>query len=327
MIGKRVLSRQEKEMIQQTFLYVRGSLDKVLVGQEKVKDMMTFAILCDANSKIMLQGGTGMGKTTLCEFLKSGFASEKITMYSDMFPSDLLVLLKKKQESLVKEKKELQFLFIDEFNRASARVQDALIEFLAQKKFTIEGETYRFSDFYVMVSQNDEEFVGTYDVSQAIYDRFDMSLYFENLREEELRFLLFGDFSPATHFPFPKLNSQYVQNAIATSLWDDASIDLMMSAVQKINAMQMDGKNFFGGPNYRAHEYAKKLAKLSALVDGRDKVEPSDIANFVPYLYRHRINQNFFSMNDSRVLESFSDVQEAILKLNRKPFKSIRIKR
>lgn len=102
------------------------ALNQVLVGQDEVKKVVASSILSDTNSKILLTSNTGMGKTTLANYLASGFNSERISVTSDMIPSDI-------QEQL-KRNTNLNFLHIDEFNRASGKVQSTFIELFAKNK-------------------------------------------------------------------------------------------------------------------------------------------------------------------------------------------------
>ena len=108
-----------------------STLDQVLVGQRKVKKVVATALMCDTNSKILLTGNTGVGKTTLSNFLASSFCSERISVTSDMIPSDIQEQLKKNSA--------MQFLQVDEFNRASGKVQSTFIELFAEHQMSVAG--------------------------------------------------------------------------------------------------------------------------------------------------------------------------------------------
>ena len=96
-----------------------SSFDSVLIGQKKVKKVVASSLLCDKNARMLFTGSTGVGKTTLANFLASSFNAERISVNSDLLPSDI-------HEQLI-DKPDLQLLQVDEFNRASGKVQSSFI--------------------------------------------------------------------------------------------------------------------------------------------------------------------------------------------------------
>ena len=81
--------------------------------------------------------------------------------------------------------------------------------------------------------------------------------------------------------------------------------------------MALDGQRLFGGSNIRAHKFALKLAKLTALRNGRSQIFPSDIVDFVNYIYMHRIDQNIACIGEKQVLDKFDEVKSKILSMKR----------
>lgn len=69
-------------------------LNQVLVGENEAKKAIASGLLCSPNSRILLTGYTGVGKTTLAKFLYNSFNSERISITSDMLPEELLATLK-----------------------------------------------------------------------------------------------------------------------------------------------------------------------------------------------------------------------------------------
>lgn len=306
------------EKVMETYQSTISSLDEVLIGQKNVKKVIASSILCDSNSKILLTGNTGTGKTTLSKFLGSSFCLERISVTSDMIPSDI-------QEQL-RNKPRMNFLQIDEFNRASGKVQSAFIELFAEKQMSIGGVQYKFDDFYVFATQNSADISGIFNVPQAVYDRFDVNVYFDDLTEEEKRFLLFSEFEPAT---MSSLSLEELKLCkIAVSKFQSGKSkgeikkdeDVMMKAFEIIDSMTMKEKKMFAGSNIRAHKFALKLAKINALANGRNYLLSADIADFVNYLYMHRIDQNIARIGDYEVEERFYDVKQQILSIKRRKF-------
>lgn len=289
-------------------------LDNVLIGQKEVKRIISAAMLCDNNSHILLTGNTGMGKTTLTNYLASNFNKERISVTSDMIPSDI--------QGQLMSKPNMNFLQIDELNRASGKVQSTFIELLAEKQMSIDGKIITFNDFYVLATQNSADISGIFNVPQAVYDRFDINIYFEdlfkNLSDEEKRKLFFSNFEPAMKSNLNMEDITFTKNAVNQFEINRNDEKIILQAFDIINDMSLNEKKLFAGSNIRAHKFAIKLAKLSAMADGRTYILPTDIAEFIYYVYMHRIDQNVARMNDDNVLDVFEDTQNEILSLKRK---------
>ncbi len=70
-------------------------------------------------------------------------------------------------------------LLADEINRASPKVQSALLEAMAEGQITTGDQTYLLENvFFTMATQNPVEMEGTYPLPAAQLDRFFMKLYF-----------------------------------------------------------------------------------------------------------------------------------------------------
>lgn len=285
------------------------TLNEVLVGQDNVKKAVVSSILCDTNSRILFTGDTGMGKTTLANFLANSFNSERISVTSDMIPSDV-------QEQL-KQNFDLQLLQIDEFNRASGKVQSAFIELLAENQLTIGVKKYTFKDFYVVATENGADIGGIFNVPQAVYDRFDVNVSFTSLTDEEKRKILFEDFESNLQGKINIADILFTKGVVESFKISEEDVDLMMKMFKIIDGLMHDNRKLFFGSNIRAHKFAIKLAKLNALIDGRNYIKPRDLADFVNSLYIHRINQNVLRVNDEEVQETFSYARNRILELKR----------
>ena len=79
-------------------------------------------------------------------------------------------------------KKALYFVYIllaDEINRASPKVQSALLECMAENQITMGENTYPLEKlFFTIATQNPVETEGTYPLPTAQLDRFFIKIYF-----------------------------------------------------------------------------------------------------------------------------------------------------
>ena len=304
------MEKSSIERVNQIYHSVLSSLDDVLIGQTNVKKAIAASILCDLNSRILLIGNTGTGKTTLSNYLASSFKSERISITSDMLPSDV--------QNQLKEQNDLEFLQLDEFNRASGKVLSAFIELFAEKQLSVAGERYNFHDFYVFATQNSADISGTFNIPQAVYDRFDISVYFESLTESEKRQLFFNNFEPPIKSDINENDLRFAKATVDEFKTGKSDEDLMMKIFGLIDEMKINGKKLFAGSNIRAHRYALKMAKLAALSNERNYILSSDITTFLNYIYMHRIDQNVAIIGEENVLSIFEDVQKKIRAVKRK---------
>jgi len=308
-MGKSTI-KQKVEKVTDIYEYVMSSLNKVLVGQKSAKKIIAASILCDTNSRILLTGGTGVGKTTLAKYLAKSFPSERISVTADMIPSDI--------QNRLKDKQDMQFLHIDEFNRVSGKTQSALMDLLEENQMNIDGQEYKFSDFYVLATQNSSENSGIFNVPQAVYDRFSVSIDFDYLTDEEKRTLLFSGFVPNLENKISMEDICLVKRILDEFAMDEKDQDLLLSAIDLIDKAQLFGKRLFAGSNIRAHVFALKLAKLKALTSQRDYILPTDYAEIIKYVYRHRIDQNVASIQEASVEDCFNKLQDQIVSLKRR---------
>ncbi len=305
-----MISVRTMDGVMMVYNSVFSALDNVLIGQTDVKKVITSSLLCDTNSRILLAGDTGTGKTTLSNFLASGFRSERISVTSDMIPSEV--------QNQLKYKTDMQLLQVDEFNRASGKVQSTFIELFAEKKMSINGVAHHFNDFYVIATQNSTDISGIFNVPQAVYDRFDVNVYFSNLSDAEKRELLFRGFEPATYCTIDKRHLSATKKVVDQFPMDKKDEDVMLKVFNLIDGMELDNEPLFAGSNIRAHKFALRLVKLFALTQGRTTLMATDILDFLDYVYMHRINQNLARIGDREVVDRFNDTKNKICSIKRR---------
>ncbi len=301
----------DTDQIKEYYLQVRGYLDTLLVGQKKAKDVITAALLCDKNSHILLMGMPGTGKSTISNNIARNFDSKKISITSDLLPSDILA-------AIINKKDTLQTLQLEELNRASGKVLSVLIELLADNKITCESGEVGFSDFYVIATQNDSEIAGIFDVPLAVYDRFDVSINMEDLTFEELEQVLFEYKAVVEKANFDLKNVVDVTSkAVADFVFDKEDRRVIMEATRELDTKTFSNQRLFGSSNIRGHQFAMKMAALHAYVAGREWIMPDDIADYINNIYRHRINQFLLKMHDEQASTAMEEIRKKVLNIER----------
>ncbi len=165
---------------QETFAAVRAELARVVIGHERVIELILAAFF--AGGHVLIEGVPGIGKTlivrSLAEALNLSFNRIQFTV--DLMPADITGT-RVIDESAGGRR---EFLFIpgpvfahvllaDEINRATPRTQSALLEAMAEQQVTVAGQSYPLAPpFFVLATLNPIEMEGTYQLPEAQLDRF-----------------------------------------------------------------------------------------------------------------------------------------------------------
>lgn len=157
------------------------NISKVMVGKEKVIQLVLAALLADGH--VLLQDVPGTGKTKLARSLAASLSGEfaRIQFTPDLLPGDVTGMniynRKTGEFELRKGPVFTNILLADEINRATPRTQSGLLECMEERQVTIDGESMKLEDpFFVIATQNPVETAGTFPLPEAQLDRFMMKL-------------------------------------------------------------------------------------------------------------------------------------------------------
>src|SRR5688500_5603049 len=149
---------------------------KTIVGQDELLERMFVALL--ARGHLLVEGVPGLAKTMAIKTLALAIGGQfqRIQFTPDLAPADVV-------GTRIYNQREGEFqvflgpvfanlLLADEINRASAKVQSALLEVMQERQVTIGRETYPAPNpFLVLATQNPIETEGTYALPEAQVDR------------------------------------------------------------------------------------------------------------------------------------------------------------
>lgn len=149
----------------------------VLEGKRAVIELAVVTLL--ARGHLLIEDVPGVGKTTLARALAAslGVSFRRVQFTSDLMPADVL-------GGNVYEPSTGKFSFrpgpiftnvllADEINRTTPKTQSALLEAMDEGRASIDGHTHALGDpFFVVATQNPQDFYGTYPLPESQLDRF-----------------------------------------------------------------------------------------------------------------------------------------------------------
>ena len=151
---------------------VISNIEKVVLGKRKQISLAIAAYLAEGH--ILLEDVPGVAKTILARALSRsvGCVFKRIQCTPDLLPSDINGVSIYNQKTSEFEFRPgpifSQTVLADEINRATPRTQAALLEAMAERRVTADGQTYNLKPpFLVIATQNPVDHEGTFPLPEA----------------------------------------------------------------------------------------------------------------------------------------------------------------
>ncbi|MBL7890929.1 MAG: MoxR family ATPase [Bacteroidia bacterium] len=276
---------------------IKREVNKIIVGQDEMIELLIAAILADGH--VLIEGVPGVAKTLTAKLLSRTMSVQfsRIQFTPDLMPSDIIgtsVFNLKTSEFEFKQGPLFSnIVLIDEINRAPAKTQSALFEAMEEHQITVDGKTYALAPpFIVLATQNPVEQEGTYRLPEAQLDRFifKIEVDYPNL-EDETRII--ADFHSRKNSI--DLNSVHsVMNANDVKSYRDKVGEIhieshLISYIAKIVNQTRNNSSLYLGASPRASLSILTTSKAIAAMRGRDFVTPDDIKFVAIPVLKHRV--------------------------------------
>src|ERR1700756_1179927 len=151
---------------------ILANMEKVIIGKRQQITMALVAYLCEGH--ILLEDVPGVAKTMLARALARsiGCTFKRIQCTPDLLPTDVTGVSVFNQKTTEFEFRAgpifAQTVLADEINRATPRTQSALLEAMAERRVTVDGQSYSLkAPFLVLATQNPVDHEGTFPLPEA----------------------------------------------------------------------------------------------------------------------------------------------------------------
>ena len=289
--------RTDLSGLNQRMYAIRNEIGKVIIGQQKMLDLLMIGLLCDGH--ILIEGVPGVAKTLTAKLMAKIIDVDfsRIQFTPDLMPSDVV-------GTSVFNPKEGDFYFkpgpvfsniilIDEINRAPAKTQAALFEVMEERQVTVDGVTHEMRfPFIILATQNPVEQEGTYRLPEAQLDRFIFKIDVQYPTLEEEIGILNNQHGSTQKELLNQVNKilsvgeiHQFRNLIQSIIVEPRLIEF----IAKIVIETRNNPALYLGASPRASLAILRASKASAAIKGRDFVTPEDIVEMASPVLRHRI--------------------------------------
>lgn len=280
-----------------------GNIEQVIKGHhEQITQVVTCLI---AGGHILLEDNPGAGKTVMAKTLAHSISGAKkkkehadfnrIQFTPDLLPMDLLGthIYDESVKDFIFKKGPLftNILLADEINRASPKVQSALLECMAEHQITMGDQTYPLEKpFFVIATQNPIEMEGTYPLPNAQLDRFFMKISFGYVAED-VEFDIYRQYLEISNFESTTSGVLSLEEVVA--LQEEANKvfvhDELVRGVNNIIRATRDNQGISLGASVRSGIILLRCLKAYAMISKRSYVIEDDLTQLVHAVLHHRL--------------------------------------
>ena len=265
-----------------------------------------------AQGHLLLEDVPGIGKTLVAKALARSVSArfKRIQCTPDLLPSDItgVSIYNQKDQRFVFAPGPIfaQFVLVDEINRATPRTQSSLLESMAERQVTVDGQQYKLEEpFFLIATQNPVETAGTFPLPEAQLDRFlvSLSLGYPQFQDEVLILEREEHEDPLVKIK-PVLSSEHIL-ALQQLVQSVEVARPLKEYIVKLLIATRNHSDVLLGASPRSGVAMQRAAQAMAVLNHRSFVTPDDVKVVTKGVLSHRIITHERSSEASRkILDS-----------------------
>ncbi len=279
---------------QQLVEEIIGNIEKVIVGKRKAVELAVIAVISQGH--LLIEDAPGVGKTMLARSLAKSIncTFKRIQFTPDMLPSDITGVTVYNQKAADFEFRPgpimAHIVLADEINRATPKVQSALLEPMEERQITVDGNTCKMPvPFHVLATQDPIEYEGIFPLPEAQLDRFllKISLGYPSLADEIVIMERQQHSHPIEQLgPVTDASEVVMLQETVKNIYVD---NLVKQYIASVVEATRHHHSIYLGASPRGSLALFRTAQARTLMQGRNYVLPDDIKALAEPVLAHRL--------------------------------------
>jgi MoxR-like ATPase len=278
----------------QVALKILDNVEKVIVGKRKTVEMAVIGLI--SKGHLLIEDAPGVGKTMLARSLAKSVdcSFKRIQFTPDMLPGDITGVSVYNQKTSDFEFRAgpivANIVLADEINRATPKVQSALLECMEEGQISVDGIPHMMpTPFHVLATQNPIEYEGTFPLPETQLDRFliRISIGYPTLADE-ISIMEKQHFAHPIELlePVASIKELLMLETVVRNIFVD---ELVRKYVASLVAATRQHPGIRLGASPRGSLALFRTIQARALLEGRDYALPDDVKYLAESVLAHRL--------------------------------------